>query len=70
VWVNRWFAITTELRDYFFADELENLTVALPPADKDPSTWYDPKSYFTNNVQAQVGASIFIPFSFDYRLPK
>jgi outer membrane beta-barrel protein len=70
VWVNRWLAITTELRDYFFADDLEALTVALPPADKDPSTWYDPKSYFTNNVQAQVGASIFIPFSFDYRLPK
>jgi outer membrane beta-barrel protein len=70
VWVNRWLAITTELRDYFFADDLEALTVALPPGDKDPSTWYDPKSYFTNNVQAQVGASIFIPFSFDYRLPK
>lgn len=70
VWVNRWFAITGELRDYAFFDELENLTVALPPADRDPSTWYDSKSYFTNNVQAQIGASIFIPFSFDYRLPK
>jgi len=70
VWVNRWFAFTGELRDYAFFDELENLTVALPPADRDPSTWYDSKSYFTNNVQAQIGASIFIPFSFDYRLPK
>ena len=70
VWVNRWLAITTELRDYFFADDLEALTVALPPNDKNPDTWYDSKSYFTNNVQAQVGASIFIPFSFDYRLPK
>jgi hypothetical protein len=24
----------------------------------------------TNNVQAQLGVSVFIPFSFDYRLPK
>lgn len=70
VWVNRWFAITGELRDYMFFDQLENLEVALPPGDRDPSTWYDSKSYFTSNVQAQIGASIFIPFSFDYRLPK
>ena len=70
VWVNRWFAITGELRDYLFNDQLENLTTALPPKDRDPSTWYDQKSRFTSNVQAQVGASIFIPVSFDYRLPK
>jgi hypothetical protein len=42
----------------------------LPPKDRDPSTWYDQKSRFTSNVQAQLGASIFVPFSFDYRLPK
>ena len=70
VWVNRWFAITGEIRDYLFNDQLENLTIALPPKDKLASTWYDQKSYFTSNVQAQIGASIFIPFSFDYRLAK
>ncbi len=70
VWVNRWFAITGELRDYFFADELESLTVALPPEDQNPATWYDSKSYFANNVQAQIGATILNTFSFDYRLPK
>jgi outer membrane beta-barrel protein len=70
VWVNRWFAISGELRDYLFNDQLENLTIDLPPKDRDPATWYDQKSRFTSNVQAQLGASIFIPFSFDYRLAK
>jgi outer membrane beta-barrel protein len=70
IWVNRWFAVTAELRDYLFNDQLENLEIALPPKDRDPSTWYDQKSRFTSNVQAQLGASIFVPFSFDYRLPK
>jgi outer membrane beta-barrel protein len=70
VWVNRWLAVTGEIRDYAFMDDLESLTVAVPPNDRDPSTWYDKKSYFTNNVQAQIGVSVFIPFSFDYRLPK
>jgi len=71
VWVNRWLAITGELRDYMFNDQLENLTVAQRPQDQqDPATWYDSKSHFTNNVQAQIGLSIFIPFSFDYRLAK
>jgi hypothetical protein len=27
-------------------------------------------SKLTNNVQAQLGFSVFVPFSFDYRLPK
>jgi len=31
--------------------------------------WTD-QTRITNNVQAQIGVSIFIPFSFDYRLPK
>jgi hypothetical protein len=57
-----------EVRDYIFSDKLENLSIAVNPAD--PSTWYDEKSYLTNAVQAQLGVSIFLPFSFDYRLPK
>jgi outer membrane beta-barrel protein len=70
VWFNRWFALSAELRDYLFNDQLENLKTAVPPADRESATWYDQKSRFTSNVQAQLGASIFIPFSFDYRLPK
>ncbi len=69
VWVNRWLAATVELRDYAFNDKLEKLTISTTDP-KDSSQWYDTNSHLTNNVQAQLGVSIFIPFSFDYRLPK
>ena len=36
----------------------------------EPGTWYDPNTHFTNDVQLQVGLSLFLPTSFDYRLPK
>jgi len=35
-----------------------------------PQTWYDPSTHFTNDVQLQVGLSLFLPTSFEYRLPK
>ena len=35
----------------------------------DPNTWLGEKP-LTVNVQAQVGVSIFLPFSWEYRLPK
>ncbi len=68
VFFSRWFAADMEVRDYIFDDKIESTTVAANP--KDPSTWYDPSARLTNNVQAQLGISVFIPFSFDYRLPK
>ena len=69
IFLNRWFAAMFELRDYIFPDKLENLDDTAPnPTDK--ATWYEDKTRLTNNVQAQLGVSIFIPFSFDYRLPK
>ena len=69
IFFNRWFAAMFELRDYIFPDRLENLDDS-SPTPQDPSTWYEDKTRLTNNVQAQLGVSIFIPFSFDYRLPK
>ena len=70
IFFNRWFAAVLEVRDYVFNDKLENLQVARTPVGQaDKSTWYGQTS-LTNNVQAQFGAAIFIPFSFDYRLPK
>jgi hypothetical protein len=51
-----------------FNDKLENLQV-VAGRENDPATWTDETS-FTHNVQAQVGVSIFLPFSFEYRLPK
>jgi len=68
IFFNRWFAITAEVRDYMFNDKLENLQV-VSGQEANPDTWTDETS-FTHNVQAQVGVSIFLPFSFEYRLPK
>jgi outer membrane beta-barrel protein len=70
IFFNRWFAAVLEVRDYVFNDKLENLTVSSDPVvAQNKSTWYGETS-LTNNVQAQIGAAIFLPFSFDYRLPK
>jgi outer membrane beta-barrel protein len=79
IFFNRWFAVNLEVRDYIYNETLENLCVsgtgctgngATPtgsPADS--SSWYGSTS-ITNNVQAQLGISIFLPFSWEYRLPK
>lgn len=68
IFFNRWFAAVLEVRDYIFLDTLENLEIdEFNPQDE--STWEGDDS-LTNNVQAQLGVSIFIPFSFEYRLPK
>jgi len=74
IFFNKWFAAVLEVRDYVFNDKLENLGVSRipgngPNAAGNSSTWYG-DTKLTNNVQAQFGAAIFLPFSFDYRLPK
>jgi len=67
IFFNRWFAADLEVRDYIFIDKLENTEIAANPTDQ--STWYG-QNKLTNAVQAQVGVSIFLPFSWEYRLPK
>jgi outer membrane beta-barrel protein len=67
IFFNRRFAGTLEVRDYIFFDKLEDTNVSDTPAD--PSTWYG-ETKLTNNVQAQIGVSIFLPFSWEYRLAK
>lgn len=68
VFINRWFAVTMEMRDYIYNEKLENLSInTMDVADK--SSWVD-EQRLTNHVQAQFGVSIFLPFSFEYRLPK
>lgn len=68
--LNRWFAVTGEIRDYIYIEQLEATTVAPTQAgQRDSSTWYGDKP-LTNNVQAQIGISMFLPFSWEYRLPK
>lgn len=68
IFFNRWFAAVLEVRDYVFIEKLENTNPVLNPADS--TQWYASSSTVTNNVQAQIGVSIFLPFSWDYRLPK
>jgi outer membrane beta-barrel protein len=70
IFFNRWFAAILEVRDYIYNEKLENLEIAAGPAAQDKGTWFAKESTLTNHVQAQVGVSIFLPFSFEYRLPK
>jgi outer membrane beta-barrel protein len=68
IFLNRWLAATLEIRDYIYNEQLENLAVdRVKPQDS--STWFG-ENRLTNNVQAQLGVSIFLPFSWEYRLPK
>jgi outer membrane beta-barrel protein len=71
IFLNRWFAVVGELRDYIYIEQLENTEVAATQAQQqDKSTWFSNQKPLTNNVQAQVGISVFLPFSWEYRLPK
>jgi outer membrane beta-barrel protein len=68
IFFTRWFALNVAVKDYMYSEELENLSIdEVNPSDQ--STWLGDKS-FTQNVEFQTGLSIFVPFSFDYRLPK
>jgi outer membrane beta-barrel protein len=76
IFFNRWFAAMLEVSDYIFLEELENPTIIDglgsngKPAAQDPKTWLKDGTSVTNNVQAQVGFSVFLPFTWEYRLPK
>ena len=76
IFFNRWFAAMLEVSDYIFSDELENPTIVpgLGANGKlnaqNPDTWLAPNNSFTNNVQAQLGFSVFLPLTWEYRLPK
>jgi outer membrane beta-barrel protein len=68
VFFSRWFAANFALKDFGYNEQLENLgTNEVDPSKK--SDWLG-KNSFTQNVELQAGFSIFVPFSFDYRLPK
>jgi len=73
IFFNRWFAAILELRDYMYSEQVENTVVAAKATgtggQTDPSTWFGPNE-FTHDFQAQVGVAIFLPVSWEYRLPK
>ena len=79
IFFTRWLAAVVEVRDIIYNEKIESKVVApgstsLPASDPNsplnPDTWYDKGTYITNNVQLQVGLSLFLPTSFDYHLPK
>ncbi len=78
VFLTRWLAVTAEIRDYIYPEKLEALSIANGPLNDptnktspaNPATWLQDGVDITNNFQANVGLSIFLPFSFEYRLPK
>jgi outer membrane beta-barrel protein len=67
VFFSKWFGATFELRNFLVQERRENLTIDPNPANQ--ATWVGDKELVVH-TQFQMGASIFIPFSFDYRLPK
>ncbi len=81
IFLTRWLALTAELRDYIYPEKLESLHIApgaiVGPADpnyssspSNPKTWTQDGVDITNNFQANIGLSFFLPFSFEYRLQK
>lgn len=76
IFFTRYLAAMLEVRDYIFWEDLENPSIASglngagKPLAQDPSTWLAPDSSFTNNVQAQLGLSVFLPFSWSYQQAK
>ncbi len=68
IFFNRWLAAVVEVRDIMYFEKIEALTISPRPLDQ--ASWYDKDTHFTNDVQLQVGLSLFLPTSFDYRLPK
>jgi outer membrane beta-barrel protein len=76
IFFTRFLAATIEVRDYMFFDELENPSIATGfdsegnPRAQDQTTWLSDDASFTNNVQAQLGLSVFLPLSWEYELPK
>ncbi len=69
VFVTRYLAVFTELRDYIYLERLENLNVSLGNRT-DSSTWLADSPSLTNNVALQLGITLFFPFKFEYHMPK
>ena len=70
VFITRWLAVFAEIRDYMYLEQLESLDVALGSQRIDPSTWTQSSPAFINNVTTHLGLTFFLPFDFEYRLPR
>lgn len=70
VFVTRWLAVFGEIRNYMYLEQLEALDVALGDARFSDTTWTQDSPAFTSNVTVHLGLTIFLPFEFEYRLPR
>jgi outer membrane beta-barrel protein len=70
VFITRWLAVFAEIRDYMYLEQLESLDVGLGAARQDASTWSQSSPAFINNVTTHLGLTFFLPFDFEYRLPR
>lgn len=77
VFVTRWLAIFGEIRNYMYLEQLEALEVALgeqrfngPGDNLEGNTWVQDSVAFTSNVTVHLGLTFFLPFDFEYRLPR
>ncbi len=70
VFVTRYLAIFGELRDFAFLERYENVNVALGAERNNKGSWLADSPTLTNNITAQIGVSIFLPFAFDYKQPR
>ncbi len=83
IFFSRSVGLTLELRNFVYPELLENTNIApeegavLPnnrramcPACRRSNTTWSGESRLTDNVMVSVGLTVFLPFSFNYRLPK
>jgi len=68
VFINRWFAIIGEIRNYVYLEQLEATMESQPRTDQ--SMWLDRSGRLTDNVMLQIGVSFFLPATFSYRLQR
>ncbi|NLN61537.1 MAG: outer membrane beta-barrel domain-containing protein [Myxococcales bacterium] len=71
LYLTRFLAIALELRDYIYPEEIESIvTYSSDEMRSQKDRWTDPNRKLTNNVMLQLGVSLFLPFTFEYKLPK
>ncbi len=71
LYLTRFLAVFVELRDYIYPEKLESLTTYTDPERRsDEGTWISDDVKLTNNVTLQAGISVFLPPTFDFKLPK
>lgn len=75
IFFSRSVGLTLELRNFIYPEQLENTAIApdsqamCPRCRRNNSTWLG-ESRLTDNVMVSVGLTVFLPFTFNYRLPK